>query len=187
MTTPSSYHRNNNNILLERQDNGTPTSCRSAGDKENNTFYTFLIQLGTPKQTLQMNFDSASADTWVWSTAIPDANDVPNATLFDLLESLTFQSISGSTWQVRYGDGFAVSRTVGTNVLKVEIIVIENQAVSDTAITIMTASDGRSFSIELEERGFPLMTRLLKICQLSRLLWEISKLPHSCRQASLDA
>ncbi|EXJ57730.1 uncharacterized protein A1O5_12520, partial [Cladophialophora psammophila CBS 110553] len=83
-TTPSPYHRNNNNILLGLQDDGTPTSV-SADDKENDPFYTCLIQLGTLEQTVQMNFDSASADTWVRSTAIPDANDVPNETIFDPL------------------------------------------------------------------------------------------------------
>jgi Eukaryotic aspartyl protease len=79
------------------------------------------------------DFDSGSADTWVWSTKLPqnvisqgkkNGNEV-----FDPTKSSTFKNMPGSTWKIQYGDQSTASGTVGTDVLKVGDITIKSQAI----------------------------------------------------------
>ncbi|KAI1612534.1 aspartic endopeptidase [Exophiala viscosa] len=127
---PGPYHRGDDGILRKRQEDGT-TGVVTADDQENDMYYTCPVEIGTPPQTLNLNFDTGSSDTWVWSTAIPETElaSTSGETLFDPSKSSTFHNMPGSTWQIRYGDGSSASGTVGTDVVKIGSITIEGQAV----------------------------------------------------------
>jgi hypothetical protein len=70
----------------------------------------------------------------VWSTELPSsileqANPQNQQVPFDASKSSTFQSLSGSTWQISYGDGSNASGDVGTDVVDLGGLKIEGQAV----------------------------------------------------------
>jgi len=83
---------------------------------------------------------------WVFSTEL-DSNSQSGHNVYDSSQSSTFQSLSGSTWQISYGDGSSASGDVGTDTVTVGSTVVQNQAV-ELASTVApsfvsdTASDG---------------------------------------------
>lgn len=48
---------------------------------------------------------------------------------FDSSKSSTFKKLSGETWKIQYGDSSSASGDVGTDVLNLGGLVVENQAV----------------------------------------------------------
>ncbi|EXJ88769.1 hypothetical protein A1O3_01833 [Capronia epimyces CBS 606.96] len=131
-TKPGRFHRNQNHVLMKRQNDGSAAQV-TADDQQNDAFYTCPVQIGNPAQTLDLDFDSGSADFWVWSTLLPsrtvDAAVAAGAAIFDPDKSSTFQTLPGSTWQIRYGDNSGASGTVGTDNVKIGNIVVEGQAI----------------------------------------------------------
>lgn len=49
--------------------------------------------------------------------------------IFDSTKSTTFKPISGAKWQISYGDGSSASGTVGTDLVQLGAIKVQNQAV----------------------------------------------------------
>jgi aspartyl protease len=95
--------------------------------------YLCPVQIGTPAQTLYLDFDTGSSDLWVWSTELPkniqsQAKGQYQA-LFNPAKSSTFKKTSGSTWQISYGDGSSASGDVGTDTVAIGGVSIKDQAV----------------------------------------------------------
>ncbi|KIW37441.1 uncharacterized protein PV06_10481 [Exophiala oligosperma] len=159
------YHRNENNVLLKRQKNGSSTAVL-ADDYINDLFYTCPVLIGTPPQALSMNFDTGSADTWVWSITILGLGKNYNATVFNPTLSSTFRNMSGSFFFVSYGDSSWVNGIVGTDTLRVGNIAIENQAVelatalasSFKTLTTMNGFLGLSFTNLNKVKPHPVLT-----------------------------
>jgi hypothetical protein len=63
----------------------------------------------------------------VFSTETKQASS--GHTLFDPSKSSTFKKASGMTWKIQYGDGSSASGDVGTDVVTIGGVKIENQAV----------------------------------------------------------
>lgn len=132
-TQPTPFSRNNaqSKLMIERPD-GTH-GLVAAEDQQNDSFYTCPVQIGTPAQTVNLDFDSGSADLWVWSKKLDkttqDAGEAQNIKIFDQTKSETFQNAHGYSWKITYGDGSGASGTVGVDTVKIGDIVIENQAV----------------------------------------------------------
>nr|POE56379.1 aspergillopepsin-1 [Quercus suber] len=105
----------------------------SAEDIQNDSLYLAEVSIGTPAQTLKLDFDTGSADLWVWSTKLSSSLQTSGKsdghTIFDPTQSSTFTNSSGETWQISYGDGSTASGTVGTDTIALGSIVIENQAI----------------------------------------------------------
>jgi len=102
----------------------------TAEDVQNDSLYLAEVQIGTPAQTFKLDFDTGSADLWVWSTHLPKTtiSQNPNHTVFDSTKSSTFKATS-STWQIGYGDGSTASGTVGTDNVSIGGLLIKAQAV----------------------------------------------------------
>ena len=116
-----------------KQDATGSSGSVSAEDIQNDAFYTCPVQIGTPAQTVDLNFDSGSSDLWCWSTSLDratqDAGEQQGIKIFDPKGSKTFNNAQGYRWMIRYGDGSGASGTVGTDVVKIGDVVIEHQAV----------------------------------------------------------
>ncbi|EMD90813.1 hypothetical protein COCC4DRAFT_68584 [Bipolaris maydis ATCC 48331] len=105
-----------------------------AEDVQNDSLYLCEVGVGTPEQKLYLDFDTGSSDLWVWSTELPQnvlsqANTQNQQVAFDPTKSSTFKRLEGSTWKISYGDSSSASGDVGTDVLDLGGIKIQNQAI----------------------------------------------------------
>ncbi|KAK5454985.1 hypothetical protein LTS15_005705 [Exophiala xenobiotica] len=117
-------------VLLKQNADGTQGEV-PATDQQNDSLYTCPVNIGTPAQTLNLDFDSGSSDLWCWSTELPKSTQSQGKghTIFDSSKSSTFKNSSGSTWQIQYGDSSSASGTVGTDNIQIGNITVKNQAI----------------------------------------------------------
>lgn len=122
----------------------------SAEDSQNDSQYLATVAIGTPGQSLKLDFDTGSSDLWVWSTSLDSSTQTQGRqaghVIFDPTKSSTWKASSGETWQIQYGDSSSASGSVGTDVVNVGGLKIQNQAVEiATQISdqfVQTAGDG---------------------------------------------
>lgn len=117
-------------MLTKEQADGTHAPV-TATDQMSDSFYTCPISIGTPAQVVDVNFDSGSADLWVWSTKLDhqtqEAGEGSGIKIFDPKKSETFKNAIGYTWKIAYGEGSGASGTVGNDTVKIGDITIQNQ------------------------------------------------------------
>lgn len=93
--------------IKDKRDIGTALATPEEYDVE----YLTPVQIGTPPQTLNLDFDTGSADLWVYSSATP-ASDVNGQEVYNPGASNTSSKVQGSTWDISYGDGSSSSGDV---------------------------------------------------------------------------
>ncbi|KAI1641430.1 aspartic endopeptidase [Biscogniauxia mediterranea] len=100
----------------------------TADDQQNDSMYLCKVQIGTPAQTMMLDFDTGSADLWVRSThASSSAQSGHN--VFNPAKSSTFKKLAGKTWKIQYGDGSSASGDCGSDILRVGGLTIKNQTI----------------------------------------------------------
>ncbi|KAI9845901.1 MAG: Type I transmembrane sorting receptor [Sclerophora amabilis] len=109
---------------LKAAADGSVTATPSEYDEE----YTCPVTIGTPGQTLQLDFDTGSSDLWVFSSEL-SASSQRGHDIFNPTESSSFENLSGASWSISYGDGSSASGDVGTDVVKVGQTTVNAQAV----------------------------------------------------------
>ncbi|KAK3986179.1 penicillopepsin [Cladorrhinum sp. PSN332] len=97
----------------------------------------FLSPITIGGQTINVDFDSGSADLWVFSTQLPSAATKGHQ-LYDHAKSKTFQMLPNQTFNIKYGDGSAAAGNVGTDTVAVGGITVTSQAV-EMATTVSSA------------------------------------------------
>lgn len=90
------------NLPKYKRSNSTGTVV--ATPEEYDVEYLTPVQIGTPGQTLMLDFDTGSSDLWVYSSNTP-SSDVKGQTVYDPDESDTSTKLSGQSWSISYGDG----------------------------------------------------------------------------------
>ncbi|ORY92119.1 hizopuspepsin I [Syncephalastrum racemosum] len=88
--------------------------------------YYGTVDIGTPPQSLRLDFDTGSADLWFASTQCKFCG--AKQIKFDASKSSTFKPIN-RTFEITYGDKSKSSGTLGTDVVRFGDLTIENQIV----------------------------------------------------------
>ncbi|KAI9743903.1 MAG: hypothetical protein M1818_002637 [Claussenomyces sp. TS43310] len=109
----------------------TQTGEVGAEDQQNDSEYLCEVDIGTPPQKFMLDFDTGSADLWVWSTELSASTKSKGSShsIFNSSKSSTFKNSSGSSWKISYGDGSSASGTVGTDNVTIGGLTIKNQAI----------------------------------------------------------
>lgn len=133
---PRVHHQGKTTVeqhFLQKRDASGNSGEVTAEDQQNDSMYLCPVGIGTPAQTLYLDFDTGSSDLWVWSTELPrniqSQAHGPNQAVFDPSKSSTFKKQTGSTWQISYGDQSSASGDVGTDNVTIGGITINNQAI----------------------------------------------------------
>lgn len=127
---------------IARRSTGSAVNTPVNGDEE----WITPVSIGTPAQVLNLDFDTGSADLWVFSS-ITSSSDVDGQTTYKPGQSSTAARLSGATWDISYGDGSSSSGIVYTDVVSVGGVSFSAQAVEaaetvSSEFTSDTDSDG---------------------------------------------
>jgi hypothetical protein len=106
--------------------------------------YLAPVEIGTPPQTLMLNFDTGSSDLWVFSSETP-SNQQGGQKLYQIEESSTATRLDNHTWSIHYGDGSHSSGNVYLDTVSVGGVNVFQQAVeSATYVSSSFVSDAAS-------------------------------------------
>ncbi|KAI1748974.1 aspartic peptidase domain-containing protein [Xylaria castorea] len=129
--------------------NAAKKSKRSSGSakttpEQYDIQYLTPVQIGTPAQTLNLDFDSGSSDLWVFSTDTTSSS-VNGQALYKPGSSSTSKKVSGASWDVKYGDGSTSSGSVYHDVVNVGGVSFKSQGVeSAKQVSAQFAQDADS-------------------------------------------
>ncbi|KAI1164923.1 secreted aspartic proteinase precursor [Nemania serpens] len=118
--------------LAKRSEGSTPTY-----PEEYDSEWLTPVQIGTPAQTLNLDFDTGSSDLWVFSTDT-SSRYVDGQTEYSPSKSSTSKKLSNGKWSISYGDGSSSSGVVYTDVVKIGGISVASQAV-ESAQTVSSS------------------------------------------------
>lgn len=93
-----------------------------------NSEYLSAVAIGTPPQTMMLDFDTGSADFWTFSTRQPD-NETVGHSAFNPNTSSSWTDSTQLTWHIRYGDGTEAYGGVGTDTVNIGGAVVPKQPV----------------------------------------------------------
>ncbi|KAJ9493928.1 hypothetical protein LTR99_010224 [Exophiala xenobiotica] len=101
---------------------GTVTATPEEYDSE------YLCPVTIGGQTLNLDFDTGSADLWVFSSELPSSQSSGHS-IYNPSKSSTAKKLSGATWNISYGDGSGASGDVYTDTVDVGGTTVTGQAV----------------------------------------------------------
>jgi len=102
---------------------------KTTNEGNDNAWYS-PIQFGTPAQTINLLFDSGSADLIIYDPSCTTCN-LNNHTAFNRALSLTYNSTSSVKFQAAYGSsGKTVKGYTGADAVQIGSIKIKNQALA---------------------------------------------------------
>ena len=95
----------------------------SAVPDQNEMYYLSLVTIGG--QQLHLNFDTGSADLWVYAPSMASSG----LTTFDPSKSSTWSNYQGASWSISYGDGSTAGGSVGYDTVNVGGAIAQKQCV----------------------------------------------------------
>ncbi|RFU30355.1 hypothetical protein B7463_g5970, partial [Scytalidium lignicola] len=106
--------------LSKRQDSTAPASPANGVE--------YLVPVTVGGQTLNLDFDTGSADLWVFSSQLSSSSRRGHS-YYTSSQSSTFKSLSGYSWDITYADGSEARGTVGTETVVVGGTTVKGQAI----------------------------------------------------------
>lgn len=100
-------------------ESGSATTTPEANDEE------YLTPVNVGGTTLNLDFDTGSADLWVFSAELPSAEQSGHA----LYKPSNGTKLSGASWSISYGDGSSASGDVYKDTVSVGSVKATGQAV----------------------------------------------------------
>ncbi|KAI0505951.1 eukaryotic aspartyl protease [Xylaria bambusicola] len=100
----------------------------TAEDTQNDTMYLCKVSVGTPPQNFMLDFDTGSADTWIFSKELSSSEEEGH-NVFDPKKSSTYVPLPNKTWKIEYGDESYASGSCGTDTLTVGGLAVKKQTV----------------------------------------------------------
>jgi aspergillopepsin I len=123
---------------LQRRQDGSAPATPSDGVE-------YLVPVTVGGEELNLDFDSGSADLWVFSSLLP-ASERSGHAYYTSSKSSTYSALSGYTWDISYADGSGASGSVGTDTVTVGGTTVQGQAVelakTVSSAFVSDASDG---------------------------------------------
>ncbi|KZF23980.1 aspartic protease pepA [Xylona heveae TC161] len=110
------------NVAAAASNDGSATATPESYDES------YLVPVTIGGQTLNLDFDTGSADLWVFSSELPSSEQAGH-TVYNPSKSSTAKVKSGYTWSISYGDGSSASGNVYTDTVNVGGTVVSGQAV----------------------------------------------------------
>ncbi|KAI7861368.1 Syncephapepsin [Spinellus fusiger] len=149
VNTNPSYHRNATRSVLKARAKYSKylsdiSSFSTQGsinmvDYQNDSEYYGTVKVGTPPQSLKLNFDTGSSDLWFAGSNCPTCKKGPK---FDPKKSKTFRASNG-TWSIHYGDNSSAEGVVAYDTVNLGGINIKGQAVE------LAQSESSSFETDI--------------------------------------
>ncbi|KAI9721581.1 MAG: Type I transmembrane sorting receptor [Chrysothrix sp. TS-e1954] len=109
---------------------GSATTTPEANDQE----YLTPVQIGTPAQTLNLDFDTGSSDLWVFSSET-SSNERSGHSYYTPSRSSTSKELTRESWEIQYGDGSTAAGNVYADKVVVGGVTATSQAV-EAATTV---------------------------------------------------
>ncbi|KAL2062363.1 hypothetical protein VTL71DRAFT_6629 [Oculimacula yallundae] len=106
---------------LQKRQDGTATAFPADGAE-------YLVTTSVGGQNLDLDFDTGSADLWVFSSQLATSSKTGHS-VYTSSKSSTYKALSGYTWDISYADGSGASGNVGTDTVKIGGTTVTGQAV----------------------------------------------------------
>lgn len=106
---------------IQRRQDGSATAVPSDGVE-------YLVSTSVGGQSLNLDFDTGSADLWVFSSLLP-SSEKKGHNIYTSTKSSSYSALSGYTWSIEYADGSGASGSVGTDTVTIGGTTVKGQAV----------------------------------------------------------
>lgn len=127
---------------LAKRTHGSAPAEPEEGDLE----YVVPVAIGSPAQTLNLDFDTGSSDLWVFSSETPSSQRSGHH-IYSPAKSSTSKKLSGATWSISYGDGSSSRGDVYTDSVKVGPLTVQSQAVESATKVSSSFVSGKNDGI----------------------------------------